>query len=119
MQPGTAKRHEISSFNDFLLADDSDSFDAKAPIDRYHDYCGARFTPFSECSDVVVWWESCRIIGKPISQMGWDMIGISAMSSECKRVFSSAGRLITLVRNRLKEDIIKVSKCLSAWYKQE
>lgn len=68
---------------------------------------------------VVVWWESYGIIGEPISQMAWDMIAIPAMSSECERVFSSAGRLITPVRNRLKEDVIEASECLSAWYKQE
>lgn len=111
--------NESSTFDNFLLADDSDSFDGTAPIDRYHDYCGARLTPFSECPDVIVWWESCGIIGEPISQMGWDMIAIPAMSSECERVFSSAGRLITPVRNRLKEDVIEASECLSAWYKQE
>lgn len=51
--------------------------------------------------------------------MAWDMIAIPAMSSECERVFSSAGRLITPVRNRLKEDIIEAFEYLSAWYKQE
>lgn len=47
------------------------------------------------------------------------MIAIPTMLSKCKRVFSSAGRLITLLWNYLKEDIIKVCKYLGAWYKQE
>ena len=51
--------------------------------------------------------------------MAWDMIAIPAMSSECERVFSSAGRLVTPLRNRLKEDIIEASECLGARYKQK
>lgn len=35
---GHASRHEASSFDDFLLADDSDSFNATASIYRCHDY---------------------------------------------------------------------------------
>lgn len=51
--------------------------------------------------------------------MAWDIIAISAMSLECKRVFNNASRLITLMQNCLKEDIIGACKCLGAWYKQD
>lgn len=112
--------HEASTFDNFLeVEEDSDSFDATAPIDVYQNYCTTRLSPFSECPDVVAWWESCGIADDPISQMAWDMITIPAMSSECERVFSSAGRLVTPLCNRLKEDIIEAFECLNAWYKQE
>lgn len=111
--------YETSSFDKFLLVDDLDSFDASSPIKRYDDYCGIHLTSFLKCLDVVVWWESCDIKKEPISQIGWDIIAIAVISSKYKRVFTSAGPLITPLWNQLKEDIIKVSKYLSTWYKQE
>lgn len=116
----TRTAHEASTFDSFLQVDeDFDVFEATAPIDIYRNYCTTRRTPFSECPNVIVRWESCGIADDPVSQMAWDMIAIPAMSSECERVFSSAGRLVTPLRNRLKEDVIEASECLNAWYKQE
>jgi hypothetical protein len=45
-----------------------------------------------------------------------DTLTISATSSECERVFSSAKKLITPERNRLTEEIIEVSECLLNWW---
>ncbi len=111
--------NKSSTFDDFLLTDDSNSFDGTIPIVWYHDYCEACLTLFSKCPNVIIWWESYEIINEPIFQMGWDIITIPTMSSEYKRVFSNAGRLITLVCNQLKKEIIEASECLNAWYKQE
>lgn len=47
------------------------------------------------------------------------MIVIFAMSSEYKRVFTNARRLITLISNYLKNDIIEATKCLSICYNWE
>lgn len=111
---------ERSTFDNFLQADKNFFlFDATAPIDRYHDYCSTCLTLFSECSDIVVWWDTCGTKNDLVSLMVWDIIAIPAMSSECKRVFSNAGCLITLLQNRLKKDIIEACECLGAWYKQE
>lgn len=116
----SVKGREASTFDNFLQVDeDSDSFDTTAPIDVYRNYCSTRLTPFSEWPSVVVWWESCGLADDPVSQMAWDMIAVPAMSSECERVFSSAGRLVTPLRNRLKEDIIEACEYLNAWYKQD
>jgi hypothetical protein len=46
-------------------------------------------------------------------------MSIPAMSAECERVFSSAKRMITDDRNRLREDIIEASEYLNIWYKQD
>lgn len=111
---------ERSTFDNFLQVDeDFFLFDTTAPINRYHDYCSTRLTLFSKCSDIVVWWDTCGTKDDPVSLMAWDIIVILAMSSECERVFSNAGYLITLLWNRLKEDIIEACECLGAWYKQE
>ena len=47
--------NEASSFDNFLqVEEDSDSFDATAPIDMYRNYYTTRLTPFSECPDIVI-----------------------------------------------------------------
>ena len=47
------------------------------------------------------------------------MIIIPTILSEYKKVFNSTRKLIILVCNYLKKDIIEISKCLSTWYKQK
>lgn len=44
-----------STFDDFLLADNFNSFDGIVPIDQYHDYCEACWTLFGKCPNVIVW----------------------------------------------------------------
>lgn len=88
------------------------------PINRYRDYRSTRLTSFSECPDVVVWCDSCGRKDDPVSLMAWAMKAIPTMSSECERIFSSTGRLVPPLQNRLKEDIIEASECSSAWYKK-
>lgn len=108
------------TFDNFLQADEDFAlFDATSPIDRYWNYCSSRLTSFAECSDIVVWWDSCGTKDDPVALMAWGMIAIPAMPPECKKVFSSAGRLVTPLRNRLKKDIIEASECLNAWYKKD
>lgn len=84
-------------------------FDATAPIDRYHDYCSNRLTSFLEYPDVVLCWDTCGTYDDPVSLMAWDMIAIPVMSSECERIFSSAGRLITPVRNCLRRILLRLA----------
>ena len=51
--------------------------------------------------------------------MAWDTLATPAMSAECERIFSSAARLVTIIRNGSKEDIIEANECLKAWFAQE
>jgi hypothetical protein len=48
-------------------------------------------------------------------QNALDKLSIPAMSTECRRAFSSAGLLITPRRNKLQEDNRSV-ECLKAWW---
>ena len=48
--------------------------------------------------------------------MALDTLSISAMSTKCERVFSSAKKFITPMRSLLKEDIIEATECLKAWW---
>lgn len=69
-----ASADERSTFDNFLQADEEFApFDATPPIDRYRDYCSSRLTSFSECPDVIVWWDSCGTKDDPVALMGWDI----------------------------------------------
>lgn len=112
--------NKASSFDNFLqVEEDTDLFNAIAPIDMYQNYCTTHFTFFSKYSDIVIWWESYSIADDPVFQIAWNMITIPIMSSECKREFSIAGQLVTILGNYLKEDIIEASEYLDACYKQK
>ena len=50
-------------------------------------------------------------------QFAFDTLSCLVISVECKRVFSSAKKLITPKRNHFKEDIIEACECLKAWWK--
>ena len=51
--------------------------------------------------------------------MALDTLSIPAMSMECKRVFSSAKKLLTPARDNLQEDIIEATECLKVWWDEE
>jgi hAT family C-terminal dimerisation region len=51
-----------------------------------------------------------------VAQLALDTLSIPSMAVECERTFSSAGDLITMSRNDLKEDIIEATECLKAWW---
>jgi redox-regulated HSP33 family molecular chaperone len=49
-----------------------------------------------------------------LHQMALDTLSIPAMSTKCKRVFSSNKKLLSPQRSRIKEDLIEASECLKA-----
>src|SRR5947208_16160134 len=65
--------------------------------------------------DPIEWWKSQASIFPRLSRMASDIFSISAMSAECKQVFSSAKLMIPDSRNRLGADLIEVGKCLKSW----
>jgi hypothetical protein len=62
------------------------------------------------------WWWSNQSTFLTLFQAALDKLVIPAMSAECERVFSSAGKMITPERNRLGDDIIEACECLKAWW---
>lgn len=109
-----------STFDSFLQADKNlFIFDITVPINCYHNYCSNYLTSFLKYLDVVFWWDIYGTHDNPISLMACNMIVIPAMSLECKKIFSSTNRLITLVQNCLKKNIIEAYEYLRAWYKQD
>jgi hypothetical protein len=62
----------------------------------------------------VQWWWNNQGSFLILFQDGLDKLAIPAMSDECEQVFSSAGEMITLKRNRHGDDIIEAAEGLKA-----
>lgn len=50
--------------------------------------------------------------------MALDVLSSPAMSSEIERVFSSTGRTITDLRNRLDDEVVEAIECIKSWEKE-
>lgn len=62
--------NKASSFDNFLqIEENSDLFDATAPINMYRNYCITRLTSFSKCLNIVVWRECYGLADDPNSHM--------------------------------------------------
>jgi hypothetical protein len=64
--------------------------------------------------NLVEWWWNNQGWFPTLFQDALDKLAIPAMSAECERVFSSAGKMVTPERNRLGDDIIEAGECLKA-----
>jgi hypothetical protein len=90
------------------------AMDDRAKEDEYHVYCQA--PPIRLDEDALVkWWTSMEESFPNLAKWAYDMISIPAMSSECERIFSSAGELLEPRRNRLLDDIVQANECLRQW----
>jgi hypothetical protein len=47
--------------------------------------------------------------------MALDFMTIQAMSAECERLFSAAGRMVTPLRNQLEASTIAICQVLRSW----
>jgi hypothetical protein len=66
--------------------------------------------------DPIKYWIE-REEGYPrLSRMALDFLTIQAMSAECKRAFSSAGKMVMAERNKLKVKTIAICQVLRSWY---
>jgi hypothetical protein len=51
-----------------------------------------------------------------LSKITLDFVIIQFISAKCEKVFSAAGRMVTISRNRLKAEIIGIFQILQSWY---
>ena len=69
-------------------------------------------------SDPIAWWRDVGAGRFPrLSYMAVDFLTIASSSAETERDFSSAGRMTTPLRNRLRHHIISMAQCLQSWSK--
>lgn len=99
-------------FEQFLLPPGFYETSHTAQIDEYKKYLEI---PHKPCEKPMDWWTSRGMEWPSLTAMAFDLFSVPLMSSECERVFSSAGWLITSRRNMLKEDVIEATTCLRGW----
>ena len=61
------------------------------------------------------WWQHNLQRFPTLGIMAIDFLSIPSSSAESERSFSSAGRMITPVRHRLRHSIITMAQCLRSW----
>jgi len=68
--------------------------------------------------DPVEWWRQSLPRFPTLGIMAIDFLSIPSSSAESERSFSSAGRMATPVRNRLRHIIITMAQCLRSWWRE-
>ncbi|EJP61382.1 transposase-like protein [Beauveria bassiana ARSEF 2860] len=68
--------------------------------------------------DPLEYWHERRRRYPRLSRMALDFLTIQAMSAECERLFSAAGRMVTPLRSRLDVDMIGMCQVLRSWLRE-
>jgi hypothetical protein len=71
-------------------------------------------TELTEDFNPIMWWSTAPY--PSLLQWAFDTLSCPATSCEWERVFSSAMKLITPVRNKLEDTIIEAAEYLKAWF---
>ncbi|TKA52632.1 hypothetical protein B0A49_13533, partial [Cryomyces minteri] len=67
------------------------------------------------------WLRQARKVQNPyptLTRMAIDLLCMPAMSSECERIFSQAGKAVTAERNRLSAATIEANECQKFWLRR-
>ena len=84
--------------------------------DEYARYCAEDVvTSHHYRSRPIDWWKANANRYPRLSLMAIDMLTIPSSSAESERTFSSAGRMMTPLRNRLRREIIAMAQCIRSW----
>lgn len=65
--------------------------------------------------DPRAYWHAQRFKYPRLSRMALDFMTVQAMSAECERLFSAAGRMVTPLRNQLEASTIAICQVLRSW----
>ena len=66
-------------------------------------------------TDPYEYWHTRRLKYPRLSRMALDLLTVPPMSAECERLFSTTGRMVTKVRNRLDASTIGLCQTLRSW----
>lgn len=103
------KRTLLEAFLHPTVTPEADEFTAylKGPV---------TVVPEGEQLNLLKWWDTHKQQYPTLSQLALDILSIPAMSTECERVFSGAGLLVTNRKKRLSADVIEAIECLRTWW---
>ncbi|KAM0742707.1 hypothetical protein ACQRIT_002884 [Beauveria bassiana] len=84
--------------------------------DEYARYCAEDVvnSPHYRCRPID-WWKINVGRYPRLSMLAIDMLSIPSSSAESERTFSSAGRMIGPLRNRLRREIVAMAQCIRSW----
>jgi hypothetical protein len=92
--------------NGGILGPLSDEYDAWQAQPEYGD---------DEVRDPIASWHENRFKYPRLSRMALDFLTIQAMSAECERMFSAAGRMVTPIRASLDAQVIGICQVVRSW----
>jgi hypothetical protein len=84
-------------------------------MDEYDEYLSTAPLEAGTVSNLVVWWGHHSGQWPNLSRLAFDALSIPAMSAECERSFSDAGRTITDERASLDPEAIEACSCMKNW----
>jgi hypothetical protein len=61
------------------------------------------------------WWKINTSRFPRLSVMAVDMLTIPSSSAESERTFSSAGRMMAPLRNRMRRETVAIAQCIRSW----
>jgi hypothetical protein len=67
---------------------------------------------------IIEYWRSKEIEWPQLVAMAFDFMVVPAMSSECKRIFSSCAKITTPESSRLSGQMLWHQQCLKNWQRQ-
>lgn len=86
--------------------------------DEYARYCAEDVVHSHHYrSRPIDWWKINAHRYPQLSLLAVDMLTIPSSSAESERTFSSAGRMMAPLRNRLRREIVAMAQCIRSWSK--
>ncbi|KJZ69742.1 hypothetical protein HIM_10853 [Hirsutella minnesotensis 3608] len=89
--------------------------DADKSEDEYARWQKGLLPTDSDIRDPREYWHAQRFKYPRLSRMAMDFMTVQAMSAECERLFSAAGRMVTPLRSRLEASTIAICQVLRSW----
>ena len=84
-------------------------------MNEYDEYLSTPSLEVGTVTNLVIWWGHHSGQWPNLSWLALDALSIPAMSAECGRSFSDAGRTITDERASLGPDAIEACGCVKNW----
>ncbi|KAF1732560.1 putative AC transposase [Beauveria bassiana] len=94
---------------------DADRFDGEDDEDELELWQSSWEDGDGDVRDPLSYWRERRRRWPRLSRMALNFLTIQAMSAECERLFSAAGRMVTPLRSRLDADMIGMRQVLRSW----
>jgi hypothetical protein len=84
-------------------------------MDEYDEYLSTAPLEAGAVSNLVLWWADRSGQWPNLSRLAFDALSIPAMSAECERCFSDAGRTVIDERARMEPASIEACSCMKNW----